>query len=739
MTAILQAFLKISLTAAIMICLVGVFRALFSKRISPMIMMSLWFAVLLRLCVPFTIESPIHVGDLIEAPAISQESIPIPVIDPGPVTPAGETAGMDGNGYPDSSLTDTNIADSASTSESTLIEKIGEWLRSVSLWNFLSIVWLTGAAGVLLWTIYQAQLFKREVNAGDEITDDAVLDAINLYKEKLGIKRPIRVMQCDCVDTPAIFGYLRPRLLLPLSFVREVTGERLKHVLLHELCHIRRQDILTGYIWLAVKALHWFNPFVWIAYRLYRDDAELCCDSMVIGHLPDNDPYAYSQTLIDVVRSSKQKHAVTAAASLYENKQKLKERVIRMMNPMKRSKIAVAVSLMLGLVMLIGCFTTACRPRSEGAQKIVYPNEYVAGQDAQYWYTDDNVFFTAMADDGEGYYFMGGAQNAFLYRRDKITGEAAPVCNKYGCEHQYNPYLTIKKGDTCNANLGLYEITSLYAYGDRLYALGRGGNLFDTLYELSKDGDAPREIVQLSGSAGKSAFHRGYVYYTAYTDTAPYQTDPYQPRTENLYRLPIGDWDAAPEVVYSVNGILATIGPLLCYGNFVYFSDGSFDDNTLNLSHPHMSRYNVNTGKVETILDNSTWGDYTIFNGMLAYTTPAGTYLSDLKGKNSRRISDRTGVLSSGDGYLLIDNADQIFDNWEIPRWIFAYDADGNYAGSVNVDMGGYPGPIGVVDGLYIVPDVDDTDTLTMYSIPVDEIADGTAVPGVFYEYVPET
>ena len=68
MVDILKVFIEISLTGTIMIGLVWGFRAVFSKKISPTVTVALWFAVLLRLCVPFTIESPIHAADIIEVP-----------------------------------------------------------------------------------------------------------------------------------------------------------------------------------------------------------------------------------------------------------------------------------------------------------------------------------------------------------------------------------------------------------------------------------------------------------------------------------------------------------------------------------------------------------------------------------------------------------------------------------------------------------------------------------------------
>lgn len=748
MTAVFMTFLDISLVAALMICLTWAFRAVFSKRISPVIIAVLWLAVLLRLCVPFTIESPVHAGDLIDIPSLSVTSLPetnlMPVIDPAPVIPSGETEGVNGDGnYMNTGTADMPIAEPAPGSkttrgaEPTFIE-IGKWLRGVSLWNVLAVIWVAGAVGILFWTVCQALAFRRSIGEGREVTDSAVLDAVNLYKEKLGIKRSIRVRRCDCVDTPAIFGYFRPYLLLPIDM--EVTGERLTHVLLHELCHIRRQDILLGYLWLIAKALHWFNPLVWIAYRLYRDDVELCCDGMVIRHLEAGEEYAYSQTLIDVVRSSR-RNPLTAAASLCENKEKLKERVVRMLNPGKRSKIAVMVSIVLGLVILVGCFTTACRPKNgdvltiDPSHEIVYSDEYVEGQDAQYWYGND--IECSMVDTGNGYYYMGGESNQYLCYMDKTTGESAPVCNKPGCEHRRDLNLPPDSRAECNAYMGETGVNALIYYGNNLYALGNGAGY--ALYMFSPIGDAPRELRKLTArerNVHGIAFHRGYIYYS---DLYSGLTEEAQTQTANIYRLPVDDMDAEPELIYSIDEIQALFGHLLCYGNYVYFWEYYFTDEARDYSVRQIKRYDIRTGKIDTILDDNVGGQYTVLNGKLAYYAMDGTYLCDLDGKNQRRISDRNGVLSVGGGYLIIDNISEMHSDYNPKRTIYAYDGDGSYRGQVQLDdWKSYPWPVGVVDGLYLAPTFDDAAQMyTMYGMPVDKIADGTAVPEVFYQGEP--
>lgn len=336
MADVLRTFLETSVMAAVMVCLVWAFRAAFAKKVKPMVMAALWLAVLMRLCVPFILESPVHTN--ISLPPVlavpSGSAAEVPVIDPALVSDAAVSGS-----YPVAhDIADAGMAKPVPVPPvgPTIAETIDAYISGITIWDVLAAAWVAGAAGVLLWNIQRAMMFKRRLKKGGEVTDSAILETMEAHKKALGIKRRVRVWECGCVETPSIFGYFRPYLLLPEGFIKSTGPDRIGHVLLHELCHIRRRDILTGYLWLIAKALHWFNLLAWAAYRMYRDDAELCCDAMVVRYLGDGGQYAYSQTLIDVVRTSARRGSAIAAASLCENQRRLKERVVRMLNPGKR-------------------------------------------------------------------------------------------------------------------------------------------------------------------------------------------------------------------------------------------------------------------------------------------------------------------------------------------------------------------------------------------------------------------
>src|SRR5207248_10932295 len=94
----------------------------------------------------------------------------------------------------------------------------------------------------------------------------------------LGVTRPVPLYLSVAVDVPAVIGYLRPYILLPISAVTGLDESQIAAVLAHELAHVRRHDYLVNMLQSAVETVLFFHPAVWWISRRIREERELCCD-----------------------------------------------------------------------------------------------------------------------------------------------------------------------------------------------------------------------------------------------------------------------------------------------------------------------------------------------------------------------------------------------------------------------------------------------------------------------------
>jgi TonB family protein len=131
----------------------------------------------------------------------------------------------------------------------------------------------------------------------------------------LGIGRPVRALESPGAAVPMTWGTLRPVVLLPEA-ARHWPAERLHAVVLHELVHVRRHDILAQLAAQAACCLYWFHPLVWLAARELRKERERACDDAVLsGGVPAPD---YAGHLLELARVLVERRSLADAPAMAE-------------------------------------------------------------------------------------------------------------------------------------------------------------------------------------------------------------------------------------------------------------------------------------------------------------------------------------------------------------------------------------------------------------------------------------
>ena len=113
-------------------------------------------------------------------------------------------------------------------------------------------------------------------------------------------KKRLAVAESPLVPSPFLIGVIRPTLLLPQGMVESATEKQLQTVFLHELAHLKRWDVWTGWAATLVLCLHWFNPMLWIAIRRMNADREEACDALAVRTLKQGERTAYAQSLLEI-------------------------------------------------------------------------------------------------------------------------------------------------------------------------------------------------------------------------------------------------------------------------------------------------------------------------------------------------------------------------------------------------------------------------------------------------------
>ena len=85
-------------------------------------------------------------------------------------------------------------------------------------------------------------------------------------RSELGIRQAVDLIETEAVESPAVHGLWRKRLLLPKGIFDRFSAEQVRCIFLHELAHIKRRDLEVNWLVSVLQALHWFNPLVWLGF-----------------------------------------------------------------------------------------------------------------------------------------------------------------------------------------------------------------------------------------------------------------------------------------------------------------------------------------------------------------------------------------------------------------------------------------------------------------------------------------
>ncbi|RYD18173.1 MAG: hypothetical protein EOP88_23540 [Verrucomicrobiaceae bacterium] len=149
--------------------------------------------------------------------------------------------------------------------------------------NYLALLWLTGACGVMGAGLLGYRTNLARVRAAATGPDRDLAEDLEVAALQAGLARAPQVMISSAVNSPAVTGFLRPVLLLPEGFPEGFSKEEARLILLHEFCHLKRLDLPLNWLACVLQAIHWFNPLLWFAFARMRADREAACDARVLS------------------------------------------------------------------------------------------------------------------------------------------------------------------------------------------------------------------------------------------------------------------------------------------------------------------------------------------------------------------------------------------------------------------------------------------------------------------------
>lgn len=229
--------------------------------------------------------------------------------------------------------------------------------------SILSLIWISIFSGLIFITFWQLLRFKRVLQkAANAPSQDYLL--LQNAQDTLGISQTIPLLYSSQIPGPLTLGLFKPAIVLPIGIEQQLTENQLRLVLLHELAHIQRRDILWNWLAYGITLAHWFNPLIWFASKRMKADMEMACDAKVLTHLSPQDRNDYGLTLINISQLSSKRLSVSHSLGILENHRELKNRLIMIK---EFTTMTLKKSIVFGMVFSAFAFAALAQPITDNS------------------------------------------------------------------------------------------------------------------------------------------------------------------------------------------------------------------------------------------------------------------------------------------------------------------------------------------------------------------------------------
>ncbi|QOY91406.1 M56 family metallopeptidase [Paludibaculum fermentans] len=178
---------------------------------------------------------------------------------------------------------------------------------------WLAYAWMAGVLLLSLRMLGQWTILQRYRRIAIRPVEQQWQRSVQLLAQRLRLRRPIRLYESAIADVPAVVGWLRPVILIPVSALTQLTPGQVEALLAHELAHIRRHDYLINLLQTSVETLFFYHPAVWWVGRCMRQEREHCCDDIAVQVC--GDAVVYARALADLEQLRFQMPALAMAAN----------------------------------------------------------------------------------------------------------------------------------------------------------------------------------------------------------------------------------------------------------------------------------------------------------------------------------------------------------------------------------------------------------------------------------------
>ena len=145
------------------------------------------------------------------------------------------------------------------------------------------VAWLAGVVLLLVRLAATQRRFRARLGHMAPLDESKLAIDVRELCRRAGVSETVCLVEDNSAAVPAVWGIARPTIILPCGIASTLTVEQRRWILLHELAHVWRRDLIVLMLQRFAAILHFFNPAVWVANRIIDQLREYACDDLAVS------------------------------------------------------------------------------------------------------------------------------------------------------------------------------------------------------------------------------------------------------------------------------------------------------------------------------------------------------------------------------------------------------------------------------------------------------------------------
>ncbi|OAA93943.1 M56 family metallopeptidase [Clostridium coskatii] len=319
MSTLMKAIFTASLNGSILVILILLIKNLLKERLKTEFHYILWFLLIIKLIIPYGPESNLSIFNIYNS--VSEKNSTV-----------SSKYYLKTSNTSKNKLKDSNVP--VNLSKNKNIESSNKRINYKSI---LFFIWLIGMVFFIANTLYEirkVELIKKNAISNKSSNFNNILNnCLNI----MNINKSVSLIYPYKSIGPCLCGLIKPTIFIPQNIIKNISEDEFKHIIIHELCHLKRKDLLINWIIIILNTVYWFNPIIRYGFYKMKQDCETSCDAYALRYLGIDRNINYGNTIIKILQLENTTPSLITSAPMAVNNSEIKRRITMISKHKKNS------------------------------------------------------------------------------------------------------------------------------------------------------------------------------------------------------------------------------------------------------------------------------------------------------------------------------------------------------------------------------------------------------------------